>query len=482
MPISITASSVSPATVTTDWLIVFAGADGNIVSAGLAAPIRKRIAAAAATTGYQAKQAAVAKIPGVDGISARAVLVVGVGDAADHANWRAAAGVAARTVAGHSRAAVALPTLRGATGDALAQAIAEGITLGAYRYDEYRSNPKPLQCRFSLIGASAKSVRRAKEISAAVCFARDLLNTPGLDLPPTAMAQRSQRYLRSRGVSVQVMNLAAIRAAGLGGVIGVGQGSTREPRFLKLEYVPKGKPTATIALVGKGVTFDTGGISIKPADGMETMKTDMGGAAAVIGALGACSALGVTARVLGFAPLVENMPSGDAIRPGDVLRMRDNSTVEVINTDAEGRLILADALCLAVEQQPDLIVDLATLTGACVVALGEKYAGIMGNNDAARAAVCAAADRAGELAWPLPLPQQYRAMLDSEIADMKNIGSRWGGTLTAGLFLKEFVPDSIPWVHMDIAGPARANADDGEVPKGGTGYAVRTLIELLTSR
>jgi leucyl aminopeptidase len=244
-----------------------------------------------------------------------------------------------------------------------------------------------------------------------------------------------------------------------------------------LEYAPAGA-RGTLALVGKGVVFDSGGLSLKTAGGMETMKTDMSGAAAVIAAMSALRDLGVKTRVLGYVPLVENMPSGTAMRPGDVLRMRNGKTVEVLNTDAEGRLILADALSLASEDKPDAIVDIATLTGAVTVALGDKIAGLMGTDDAWSAQVRSAADRAGERTWPLPLPDDYRKLLESEVADLRNIGTGGGGgTLTAGLFLREFV-DGTPWVHLDVAGTARASGDDGYTSRGGTGYGVRTFIEL----
>jgi leucyl aminopeptidase len=233
--------------------------------------------------------------------------------------------------------------------------------------------------------------------------------------------------------------------------------------------------------VGKGVVFDSGGLSIKTASGMETMKTDMSGAAAVIAAMSTLRDFDVRTRVLGYVPLVENMPSGSAMRPGDVLRMRNGKTVEVLNTDAEGRLILADALSLAAEDKPDAVIDLATLTGACVVALGEGVAGLMGTHEGWIAQVRAAADLTGESVWPLPLPAPYRKLLDSEVADMKNIsGGGYGGALTAGLFLKEFAGD-VPWAHLDIAGPARAGSDDGYLVRGGTGFGVRTLIELASS-
>jgi len=261
----------------------------------------------------------------------------------------------------------------------------------------------------------------------------------------------------------------------------VGQGSERPPRFLKLSYEPRGRATGRLALVGKGVVFDSGGLSLKTAGGMETMKTDMSGAAAVVATMSALRSLDVKTRVTAYVPLVENMPSGNAIRPGDVLTIRNGKTVEVLNTDAEGRLILADALSFAVDDKADAIVDLATLTGACVVALGEKIAGLMTNHDGWSEQVRAAADRAGEPVWPLPLPTDYRKQLDSEVADLRNIGTGgYGGALTAGIFLQQFVGDR-PWVHLDIAGPARAPSDDGYLVKGGTGFGVRTLLELVTT-
>jgi leucyl aminopeptidase len=249
--------------------------------------------------------------------------------------------------------------------------------------------------------------------------------------------------------------------------------------MIRLVYEPPGA-RASIAVVGKGITFDSGGLSLKPADGMETMKTDMSGAAAVLGVMSALGSLGSKVRVIGIIPATENMPSGRAIKPGDVLKIRNGKTVEVLNTDAEGRLVLADGLSLAVEAGVDAIVDLATLTGACMVALGKDIAGLMGNSDEWISQVRDAADRAGEKVWPLPLPREYRKQIDSDIADIKNVAGRHGGALTAGLFLAEFVGD-VPWVHLDIAGPARADSDDGYTPKGGTGVGIRTVLEAIGS-
>ena len=276
---------------------------------------------------------------------------------------------------------------------------------------------------------------------------------------------------------MKVLSGAQLEAEALGGVLGVGQGSANPPRFVKATYSPA-RPQGSLALVGKGVVFDSGGLSLKTSSGMETMKTDMSGAAAVLAAMSVLAAVGVKAKVTAYVPMVENMPSGTAIRPGDVLKIRNGKTVEVLNTDAEGRLILADALSLASEDEPDAIIDLATLTGACMVALGDKIAGLMGNDDGWNDQVRDAADATGESVWPLPLPKEYRKLLESEVADLRNISTGgYGGALTAGLFLQEFV-DGAPWVHLDIAGPARAGGDDGYVLKGGTGFGVRTLVAL----
>jgi leucyl aminopeptidase len=275
-----------------------------------------------------------------------------------------------------------------------------------------------------------------------------------------------------------VLDEAAIKRLKLGGLLGVNRGSTNPPRFVKLEYVPAKRAKGNLALVGKGVTFDSGGLSLKPADGMETMKTDMSGAAAVLSAMSVLGAAGCPIKVTGYIPLTDNMPSGSAVKPGDVLRIRNGKTVEVLNTDAEGRLILADALSLAVEDGPEAIVDLATLTGACMVALGPDIAGLFASHEGWGHQVKAAADRTAESMWPMPMPEFYKQLIVSDVADIKNSGAgRYGGAITAALFLKEFV-GSTPWVHLDIAGPARAASDGAYNRKGGTGFAVRSLVEL----
>jgi leucyl aminopeptidase len=374
---------------------------------------------------------------------------------------------------------------------AAAQALTEGALMAAYRFTAYRRQPDPCRLpRLTIITgatgdgaadeATAAAVARGARVAEAVWLARDLVNEPAGVLTPTRLAERARAVAASAGLSIEVLDEAAILEQRLGGLAGVARGSAEPPRLVELTYEPPGgEPTATVVLVGKGITFDSGGLSLKTADGMMTMKTDMSGAAAVLGAMSALADLGVRARVVGLLPITENMPGGRAIKPGDVLEIRNGTTVEVLNTDAEGRLVLADALSLAAERAPHAIVDLATLTGAQVVALGRRVSGLMGNSTEWVEQVRAAADRAGEPAWPLPLPEDYRCHLDSEMADLKNIGKAGeAGTLVAGLFLREFVGE-IPWAHLDIAGPARAEADDGYLTKGGTGVGVRTLLELL---
>src|SRR5438105_10636065 len=286
-------------------------------------------------------------------------------------------------------------------------------------------------------------------------MARDLVNSPAGDMTPTRLAEVATEIGEREGLEVYVLDEVAIANEGLGGLMGVARGSAEPPRLIELVYEPPGA-RGTVALVGKGITFDSGGLSIKTAEGMETMKTDMSGAAAVLATMSLLPALAPKVKVIGSVPTTENLPGGRAIKPGDVLKIRNGKTVEVLNTDAEGRLVLADGLSLAVEAGVDAIVDLATLTGACMVALGRKIAGLMGNHDAWVEQVGAAAERAGEKLWPLPLPDDYRKKIDSEVADIKNTGGdRYGGALTAGLFLREFVGDA-PWAHLDIAGPARS--------------------------
>ena len=366
---------------------------------------------------------------------------------------------------------------------AAAQALAVGLELGSYRFETYKSTPGRADLKkVTIAGSTSQAVKNGLAIGSAIAegqmLARTLINEPGGTLTAPAFARRVEKMARESGVTCKVMDLAAIKRAKLGGLLGVNRGSTNHPRFVELTYKPAGKPKGTLAFVGKGITFDAGGLSIKTGTGMMTMKMDMGGAAAVVGAMSAMRAAGVKSRVRAYIPMTDNMLGGDATRPGDVLRIRNGKTIEVLNTDAEGRLVLADALCMASEAKPDAIVDLATLTGACMVALGPKIAGLMSNDDDFAQSVKDAADGAGERVWQLPLPADYKSQVESPVADMKNIGTAHGGAITAGLILSEFVAEGIPWVHLDIAGPAWTDADDAEQRKGGTGFGVRTLVEL----
>ena len=437
--------------------------------------------------GFTAKRGAVCAVPRQDG---RTTYVVGLGpaDEVDAATLRHACGALARAAKRQASLAVDLlghlaPGTSPAQG---AQAVIEGLVLGGYRYDTYKSEPdeRALE-RVVVVGGGGQRVQSAIDrglaIAGAVCWVRDLVNEPGGSLTPKKLAQQAASVGEAAGFEVNVWDEKQIRKERLGGLLGVNRGSAEPPRFLELRYEPE-KPRATIALVGKGITFDSGGLSLKPADAMIGMKGDMGGAGAVLGAFRAIAQLGAKVRVLGYVPLTDNMTGGDATRVGDVLTIRNGKTVEVLNTDAEGRLILADGLSLATEAAPDAIVDLATLTGACMVALGERTAGLMGNHRGWIEQVRAASEVAGEPTWPLPLPRELRTKLDGDIADLKNVTStRWGGALVAGLFLQEFVGEGIPWAHLDIAGPAYSSEVDGEIVKDGTGFGVRTLVELLTT-
>jgi leucyl aminopeptidase len=373
-----------------------------------------------------------------------------------------------------------------------AQAVTEGAVLAGYRFTSHKTDTDESGVDGVVVAGAglepevvAEGVRRGASVAEAVCFARDLVNEPPSTMSPALLAAAVQERLAGgSGVTLEVWDEDRIVAERLGGLLGVARGSAEPPRLIRAVYEPAdpvqvdGK-VPHVVLVGKGITFDSGGLSLKTPEGMTTMKTDMSGAAAVMAAVSACADLGVRLRVTAIAPVTENMPGGRATKPGDVLTIRNGRTIEVLNTDAEGRLVLADGLSLAAESAPDAIVDLATLTGACVVALGRSIAGLFGNDDALVARVGAASERAGEPTWPLPLPAQYRGDIDSEVADMKNVGkSGQAGAIAAAMLLERFVGD-VPWAHLDIAGPARSDDDDGILTKGGTGFGVRTLLELV---
>ena len=376
-----------------------------------------------------------------------------------------------------------------------AAAAAEGGALATYRYEDFRSaEPTAGLGGLALVVDTsidadevAQGAARGSRVARSVALARDLVNEPPSSLTPERFAEViADRFAGVDELTVEIWDEERISAERLGGLLGVAAGSVRPPRLVRVEYRP-GDPyeidgrVPHLALVGKGITFDSGGLSLKPPTGMEAMKTDMGGAAAVLAAVDAIAALGGRIPVTAWAPMTENMPSGSATKPGDVLTTRSGKTIEVLNTDAEGRLILSDGLTLAVESEPDAIIDLATLTGAAVVALGKEIAGLLGNDVELRDAVQAAGAAAGEPSWPLPLPEDYASHIESEVADMKNMGRPGqAGTISAALLLQEFVGD-VPWAHLDIAGPSRTDDNRWYNTKGGSGFGVRTLVALATS-
>jgi leucyl aminopeptidase len=373
-----------------------------------------------------------------------------------------------------------------------AQAVAEGALLAGYRFSSHKSKDDdgPVDAVVvAAIGIEAdvlqEGVRRGTSVAYAVSFARDLVNEPPSTMTPRRMAAAVDDYLAGRaGVSFEAWDEERIDAERLGGLLAVARGSAEPPRLLRATFDPADPVEVDgrvphVALVGKGITFDSGGLSLKSPDAMVTMKTDMSGAAAVLSAVGVCGDLGVRIRVTAIAPVTENMPGGRAQKPGDVLTVRNGKTIEVLNTDAEGRLVLADGLVLASELSPDVIVDVATLTGASVVALGRSIGGIFGTDDVLVDRLRSAAARGGEQLWPLPLADEYRSDIDSDVADMKNVGKAGqAGAIVAALLLERFV-EGAAWAHLDIAGPARSDESSGVLAKGATGFGVRTLLEFL---
>jgi leucyl aminopeptidase len=423
------------------------------------------------------------------------VLTVGLGKARDF--WpaeliRRAAGTAARSLNG---TAVVISTLAGLPGEPgqdrdqdIVSAAVEGLLLGGYRFTAFRSDktaPKDPGLRaVTVVCAAEDAAARAAhgaDVAAAVATARDFVNTPPSHLFPADFAERARALGESAGLEVEVLDEQELADAGYGGVVGVGQGSARPPRLVRLIHRPAGTASPTrVALVGKGITFDTGGISIKPAASMHHMTSDMGGAAAVIATVVLAARRGLPIEVIATVPMAENMPSATAQRPGDVLTQYGGITVEVLNTDAEGRLILADAIVRACEDNPDYLIETSTLTGAQTVALGARTPGVMGS-DEFRDRVAGISQAVGENAWPMPLPDELKEDLKSTVADLANVsGQRFAGMLVAGVFLREFVAEGVAWAHIDVAGPAYNTAGAwGYTPKGGTGVPTRTMFAVL---
>jgi leucyl aminopeptidase len=425
-------------------------------------------------------------LPAVGG--APTLLLVGLGtevgpDPSD--DLRYAAGSAVRAVLGFAkdRSVRVAVGLGGDDTDALA-ATAEGLLLGSYSYRQaHQPGPAPLVLTVltAATGAAAE-LAAAQALAAAVVTAREWINLPPNVLFPASFADQVRDLVKGSRVKIEVLDEQALAAGGYGGLLAVGGGSARPPRLVRLSYAPRGAKVH-LALVGKGITFDSGGLNLKPGDSMYTMKCDMSGAAAVLAAVTAVASLGLKVKVTAYGALAENLPSGTAFRPSDVFAVYGGTTVENGNSDAEGRLVLADGLVRAGEDKPDLIVDVATLTGACVTALGERTAGVMSSDDATAEQLLAAAGAAGESLWRLPIPPEFKGKLESKVADLKSTGTdRAGGALVAAAFLREFVPEGTAWAHLDIAGPAfHTGSPYGYTPSGGTGYGVRTLVQLARS-
>ncbi|NJQ16180.1 leucyl aminopeptidase [Streptomyces bohaiensis] len=507
----LTLSDSSAAKVRADAVVVgiAKGEDGPLLTSGqevsaLDAAFGGKLAATLGTLGAKGAADEVTKVPAPEKFGSPLVVAVGLGslpeggEGFEAETLRRAAGSAARALGSLEHAVFALPLADAA---ALA-AVAEGALLGAYSFSDFRGTDGDAKGRKSRKGKDAKGsgadhlaevtvvglpgkakahrdvAERARVLAEETARTRDLVNTPPNALTPEVFAAEAQAAAKEHGLKIEVLDEQALAKGGYGGILGVGQGSQSPPRLVRIAYThAKGAPT--LALVGKGITYDSGGISLKPAGHNETMKCDMAGAGAVLSAVVAAARLGLKANVTGWLALAENMPSGSATRPGDVLTMYSGRTVEVLNTDAEGRLVMADAITRACEEEPDALVDVATLTGAMMVALGKRIFGVMANDDAFRELVHTSAAETGEQSWPMPLPDEMIDSMKSSVADIANVGDRMGGGLAAGLFLREFVSEGTTWAHLDIAGPAfHEGAPFGYTPKGGTGTAVRALVRL----
>ncbi|MGH9838441.1 MAG: leucyl aminopeptidase [Blastocatellia bacterium] len=472
--------------------------EGEKPEEGLLAELDKRtggvIASLVETGEFAGKSADSAYIHNPGGMKARRLLLIGAGKREEFTadGVRKMAGTAARTMRGKkARSFAYLRRLELSIGES-AQAAAEGALLSLFDPDKYHTSDKTEDHLESMIlavlpgdGAGAgdmdelkRGIERGRIIAEAANFARDVINEPSNVMTPTELARRAEETAKTYGLDLEVLEEAEMKDLGMGSLLGVAQGSAEPAKLIVLRYTPKAASDETIAIVGKGVTFDTGGISIKPSDGMEKMKYDMAGGATTIAAMRAIAQLKPAVNVIGVVPAVENMPGGRAQRPGDVVRSMSGKTIEVINTDAEGRLILCDAISYARKLGATKIVDLATLTGAVSIALGDVYVAVLGNNQEWIDEVIAASRRAGEKLWQLPLTSEYREQIKSDIADIKNVGGRKAGTITAAYFLREFV-DDVPWAHLDIAGTAWNENGKPHLAVGPTGVCVRTLVSLV---
>lgn len=491
MPLQIQLSTGDPFAAEVDLLIVAVTQtplERQKAFADLDAALDGALAALAKKADFQGKHEQVLELPSLRLLPAGRVALIGVGPKRelDLARLRAYVATGARmaSTGNHRSAALLLPEKAGV--DPL-RAAGEGAALGSYRYTKYLTGdraPKTPLDRLSVFkpdGRALAAEKRAFElgvqVGGAVGIARDAVNEPPNELYPEKLAELCRQVAQRGKLKIKVLDKKGILQAGMKLHYAVGQGSVHEPRFIHLSYVPK-NAKKKLVFVGKGLTFDSGGLCIKPAPGMGEMKSDMGGAAAVVGLMAAVAAVKPGVEVHGIIGSAENMPDGAAYRPGDVFGSLDGKTVEIVNTDAEGRLVLADALTYASRLEPDLIIDAATLTGACVVALGKTCSGYYAADDKLARRLEAAAGEAGESFWRLPLLEELRDQLKSDVADLKHTGERWGGSITAALFLREFVGD-VPWIHCDIAGPVLADRARGVVPKGGTGHAALTFLRFV---
>ncbi len=428
-------------------------------------------------------------------LPAERILLVGLGAKVEVTieKIRQAAGSAMQRVAEKKMAQVAfaLPLCAAKKSDSAAciQATAEGLLLAGYRYDRFLSEeskkmrklPKSVTLLIETAGekqACESALEQAQKLCQGVVIARDLVNTPGNIKSPDYLAEQAQKVADESSLKCKILGQKELAKEGFGALLGVAQGSVREPHLIILEHHGGGKNEAPVALVGKGVTFDSGGISLKPGEKMDEMKMDMAGGAAVIGTMLAATLLELPINLLGIVPTVENMPSGTAYRPGDILTSLSGQTIEVLNTDAEGRLILADALTYVKRYEPKLVIDLATLTGACIIALGHHATAVLGNDEKLVQSLLNAGEESGERLWQLPLWDDYDQQIKSDVADVKNTGGRPAGTITAAAFLKKFACD-FRWAHLDIAGTAWRDQNQPYTPKGGTGVGVRMLISFL---